>query len=189
MGITSTVQTATPWKIASNGAGARRWFVYNVNGGYANTANGQLRRFASPEAAQKIADQMNAEDAQITEAARQQRNRHNRYAGKSFEQAELEDEILIGELGCSVKFWSDNGINETKRLHFPTAPQTRAIAAATIAISNTQTFESHREHLNAELEEVRQIRMNRLGTAGEALLAALENALALLGTNVEEGLK
>lgn len=187
MGITSTPQTENPWRIASNGAGARRWLVYHVNGGYAESAiTGSLRRFGSPEAAQKVADRMNAEDAQITAAAQQRRS--NRL-GRSFEQAEIEDEILIGELGCSVKFWSDNGINETKRLHFHTAPQTRAIAAATIAISNAQTFESYREHLNAELEEVRQISMNRLGSAGEALLAALENALALLGTDIEKGMK
>jgi hypothetical protein len=62
------------WKAASNGAGARRWFVTRIHlppltgplvghgAQVAHDAGGRIRRFASCEAASRLAEALNARD-------------------------------------------------------------------------------------------------------------------------------
>lgn len=51
------------WQAANNGAGRLRWFVYRdapeIQDRYLWTSNDRLLRFASCEAAQRRADQLN----------------------------------------------------------------------------------------------------------------------------------
>lgn len=60
-------RTPLPWRPACNGAGKRAWFVCRrlhaetQRLGYHESASGDLVRFASMEAAQRRADQLNAE--------------------------------------------------------------------------------------------------------------------------------
>lgn len=184
--VRSNVITAEPWKVGHNSGYKRPYFVYNVNGGYALTKTGQHRRFASLESASAIADLMNLEDQQITrEALANRRERQSR----TFEQSELEDEIAsIG--GCSVKVWSDDGIGETKRLHIRDPRGTQILKGAIIAASNEERFETQVEALEAELDQIRVSNRRSYGSIAhvEALNAALESALALLGTTIEEGI-
>jgi hypothetical protein len=51
------------WRIGNNGHSARRWLVLcgpgNHENEYAEDARGNIRRFASPAAAQRVADALN----------------------------------------------------------------------------------------------------------------------------------
>lgn len=182
--ITPNIITSEPWKVGHDSGYIHGYFVYNVSGGYALTANGHIRRFGTLEKASALADQKNLEDQQ---EADQRRKIQRPGPGRSFEQAELEDEIASID-GCAVKVWSDDGIGETKRLHISDPRGTKILKGVIITASNTQKLEGHLAQLETELKTIRELRP-RLGTsAEESLLCALENTLALLGTNIEEGI-
>lgn len=171
------------WKVGNTGSEAGKYcFVYRIADGcmeYKTDENG-ARIMYSFEEAVVAAEEENAEAARANRRERQSR---------TFEQSELEDEIASID-GCSVKVWSDDGIGETKRLHIRDPRGTQILKGAIIAASNEERFGTQVEALEAELDQIRVSNRRSYGSIAhvEALNAALESALALLGTTIEEGI-
>lgn len=184
------------WNTAVSGNGKRAWFVsrQTPNGTeYLLNKNGIVRRFGF-EGAITAAEKANAKERfakALVQLNEERRQPHRPGPGRSFEQAELEDEIPDTE-ACAVKVWSDNGIGSTKRLHIHDPRGTKILKGVIIAASDTQQLEGQLETLERELETIRNLSntvMDRIGFAGEAFMLALETTLALLGTTIEKGIK
>ena len=180
--IRSNVITSEPWKVGGDSAYKREFFVYNVNGGYALTAAGHIRRFSKLESASALADSCNLADQQTAREALANRRGHIPGPGRSFEQAELEDEIASSD-ACSVKVWSNDGIGETKRLHISDHRGTAILKGVIIAASDTQVFEAVYGQLEEETDLLRGLYPEQVGSQAhvEMLQEALEAALTLLG--------